>query len=148
MEALNVGGTLTDSFTGRRPTAPQQLVTITISAQNDAAVISGTTSGNVTEAGGITNGTPGVPTATGNLNSTDVDNLPRQLAGGAAGVAAYGTYVLSATGVWTYTLNDNNPDVQALNVGDPPLTDSFTALTATAPRSSSPSPSLAPTTPR
>ena len=97
---------------------------------NDAAVISGTTSGNVTEAGGVANGTPGMPTATGNLNSTDVDNPADSWQAVAAGAATYGSYALSATGVWTYTLNDNNPTVQALNVGDPPLTDSFTALTA------------------
>ena len=28
----------------------------------------------MTEAGGVDNGTPGTPTATGDLNSTDVDN--------------------------------------------------------------------------
>ena len=37
-------------------------------------MISGTAPGNVTEAGGVANGTPGIPTATGDLNSTDVDN--------------------------------------------------------------------------
>ena len=38
------------------------------------AAISGPISGSVTEAGGVTNGTPGIPTATGDLNSTDIDN--------------------------------------------------------------------------
>ena len=37
-------------------------------------MISGVASGSVTEAGGVDNGTPGTPTATGDLNSTDVDN--------------------------------------------------------------------------
>ena len=37
-------------------------------------MISGAANGSVTEAGGVDNGTPGAPTATGNLNSTDVDN--------------------------------------------------------------------------
>src|SRR5438874_215240 len=41
---------------------------------NDAAVISGTTTGSVTEAGGVANGTPGTLTATGTLTDTDVDN--------------------------------------------------------------------------
>ena len=40
-----------------------------------------------------------------------------------------------ASGVWTYTLDNDNTAVQALNGADT-LTDSFTALTATAPRSS------------
>ena len=51
-----------------------QLVTITINGTNDAAVISGATTGTVVEAGGVNNATPGTPTATGDLNSTDVDN--------------------------------------------------------------------------
>ena len=39
-----------------------------------AAVITGDTTGTVVEAGGVANGTPGTPTATGDLNSTDVDD--------------------------------------------------------------------------
>ena len=49
-------------------------MTITINGANDAAVITGTATGTVVEAGGVANGTPGTPTATGDLNSTDVDN--------------------------------------------------------------------------
>ena len=72
----------------------------------------------------------GTPTATGDLNSADdVDNLSDSWQAVAAGTAAYGTYVLSATGVWTYTLNNSNAAVEALHAGDT-LTDSFTALTA------------------
>ena len=37
-------------------------------------MISGDTTGAVVEAGGVANGTPGTPTATGDLNFTDVDN--------------------------------------------------------------------------
>ena len=40
----------------------------------------------------------------------------------------YGTYTLTAAGVWTYTLNNSNAAVQALNVGQT-LTDTFTAFT-------------------
>ena len=49
-------------------------MTITINGANDAAVITGAATGSVIEAGGVNNGTPGTPTATGDLNSTDVDN--------------------------------------------------------------------------
>ena len=129
VQALKAGDSLTDTFTALTVDGTAQVVTITIDGANDAAVISGTTSGNVTEAGGVANGTPGVPTATGDLNSTDVDDLPDAWQAVAAGAATYGTYVLSATGVWTYTLDDNNPTVQALN-DTATLTDSFTALTA------------------
>ena len=58
------------------------MVTITINGTNDAAVIAGATTGSVTEAGGVANGTPGTPTATGTLTATDVDNPPNTFHGG------------------------------------------------------------------
>ena len=106
-------------------------MTITINGANDAAVITGVTSGAVVEAGGVANGTPGTPVATGNLNSTDVDN-PNDawtvVVNPIASDNGYGTYTLTAAGVWAYTLDNSNAAVQALNVGDT-LTDTFTATT-------------------
>ena len=61
VQALNGTATLTDSFTALTADGTAQVVTITINGANDAAVITGTTSGTVTEAGGVTNGTPGTP---------------------------------------------------------------------------------------
>ena len=131
VQALNAGQTLTDTFTAVTVDGTQQLVTITINGTNDAAVISGTVSGSVTEAGGVANGTPGTPTATGNLNSTDVDNptdVWEPVGTLLRGDSGFSTYTLTAAGVWTYTLDDSNPAVQALNVGQT-LTDTFTAFT-------------------
>ena len=125
------GSTLTDTFTATTVDGTAQLVTITINGTNDAAVISGAATGTVIEAGGVANGTPGTPTATGDLNSTDVDN-PNDawtaVGSPAASANGYGTYTLTATGVWTYTLDNSNAAVQALNVGDT-LTDTFTVAT-------------------
>ena len=45
MQALNVGQTLTDTFTATTVDGTEQLVTITINGRNDAAVISGVTDG-------------------------------------------------------------------------------------------------------
>ena len=73
VQALNVGGKLTDTFTVTTIDGTQQLVTIIIDGINDAAIISGTTTGSVVEAG---RKEPGIPTATGRLTSTDVDNRP------------------------------------------------------------------------
>ena len=81
MQALNVGDTLTDTFTATTVDGTAQLVTITINGANDAAVITGVASGSVTEAGGVANGTPGTPIATGDLNSTEVDNPPDEWIG-------------------------------------------------------------------
>ena len=82
MQALNVGDTLTDTFTAVTVDGTAQVVTITINGTNDAAVITGDATGTVAEAGGVDNGTPGTPTATGDLNSTDVDNPNDALDGG------------------------------------------------------------------
>ena len=73
---------LTDSFTVLSADGTAQLVTITINGSNDAAVITGTSTGTVLEAGGVANGTPGTPTATGDLLATDVDNADRCVPGG------------------------------------------------------------------
>ena len=71
----------------------------------------------MTEAGGVDNGTPGVPTDTGDLDATDVDNPDdawQAVAGRTPTTNGYGTYALTAAGVWTYTLDDTNAAVQAL----------------------------------
>ena len=44
---------------------------------------------------------------------------------------------MTAAGVWTYTLDNTNAAVQALNVGSPALTDSFTVADAPTARRSS-----------
>ena len=131
VQALNVGQTLTDTFTATTVDGTAQLVTITINGANDAAVISGVATGSVIEAGGVNNGTPGTPTATGDLSSTDVDN-PNDawtaVSSPTASANGFGSYTLTAAGVWTYTLDNSNATVQALNVGQT-LTDTFTATT-------------------
>ena len=130
VQALNVGGTLTDTFTVTTIDGTATLVTITITGSNDTAVISGTTTGAVIEAGGIANAAPGTPTATGTLTDTDVDNPPNTFTavGPTASDAGYGTFTMTAAGVWTYTLDNANSAVQALNVGGT-LTDTFTVTT-------------------
>ncbi len=128
VQALNVGGTLTDTFTVATVDGTAQVVTITITGSNDAAIISGTTTGSVIEAGGVT---PGTPTAAGTLTDTDVDNMPNTftaVSSPTASAGGYGTFAMTAAGVWTYMLDDANNAVQALDVGDT-LTDTFTVTT-------------------
>ncbi|PKB14767.1 VCBS repeat-containing protein [Novosphingobium kunmingense] len=117
---LNVG-----SFDG---TANDQ-VYVKILGANDAAVIGGALTGSVTEA---TPSNTGVPTATGDLNSTDVDGANDAWTAIAVPVTTatgYGSYVIDSTGHWTYTLNNANPVIEALNTGDTRF-DSFTVTTA------------------
>ena len=108
-----------------------QTSVITVTVENDPAMITGTTSGTVQEAGGVNNGTPGDATASEDLDFTDVDNTGDVWQATVAATASdngYGTYELTAAGVWTYTLDDSNAAVQALNDADT-LPDSFTVLT-------------------
>ena len=131
VQALNVGDTLTDTFTVTTVDGTAQLVTVTINGANDAAVITGETTGSVIEAGGVGSGIPGIPVAVGHLDATEVDNPPDDwtaVATPTPGDNGYGTYTLTAAGVWTYTLDNSNAAVQALSTGDT-LTDTFTATT-------------------
>ena len=65
VQALNVGQHADRHVHGASPSdGTAQIVTITINGANDAAVITGTATGTVIEAGGVNNGTPGTPTAT------------------------------------------------------------------------------------
>ncbi|WFU15923.1 VCBS domain-containing protein [Bradyrhizobium sp. CB3481] len=128
VQALNVGGTLTDTFTVAAVDGTTQVMTITIAGANDAAVISGATTGSVTEAGTTT---PGTPVATGTLTDTDVDNAANTFAAVSSPTAStkgYGTFMITVAGVWTYMLDNNNSTVQALDPGET-LTDTFTVAT-------------------
>jgi VCBS repeat-containing protein len=105
--------------------------TINLTAVNDAAIITGTVTGDVTEAGGIDNGTAGTPTATADLGAADPDNTNdawNATVSPQDSVNGYGTYTVTAAGVWTYTLDDNDPAVQAL-LGAATLTDTFVMTT-------------------
>ena len=128
VQALNVGDTLTDTFTVTTADGTAQMVTVTISGSNDAAIISGATTGSVVEAGAATCGTP---TATGTLTDTDIDNADNTFTAVSCPTvsdAGFGTFKMTADGVWTYTLDDKNCAVQALDDGET-LTDTFTVTT-------------------
>jgi VCBS repeat-containing protein len=131
VQALNVGGTLTDTFKVTSLDGTAQLVTVTIHGTNDAAIICGTKEGSVIEAGGVANSVSCKPTATGTLTDTDVDNSANTFTAidtPKASTGGYGTFTMTTDGVWTYTLDNTNCTVQALNVCDK-LTDCFTVTT-------------------
>jgi VCBS repeat-containing protein len=131
VQALNVGDTLTDTFKVTSLDGIAQLVTVTINGTNDAAIICGTKEGSVIEAGGAANSISCKPTATGTLTDTDIDNPPNTFTAidtPTASTGGYGTFTMTADGLWTYTLDNTNCKVQALNVCDK-LTDCFTVTT-------------------
>ncbi|MGM4927015.1 T1SS-143 repeat domain-containing protein [Tardiphaga sp. 619_E2_N8_5] len=111
------GGVLTDTDT----------IHINVTPVNDAAVISGNTSGTAVEAMIYTTGS----SATGDLNSTDVDNAAdawTAVTTATATASGYGKYTIDASGHWTYTVNDENTVVDALKAGEH-LSDTFTVTT-------------------
>ncbi|PZV33107.1 VCBS domain-containing protein [Mesorhizobium kowhaii] len=118
VQALNTGGTLHELVTVTTADGTAKVIDITIHGANDAAVITvnGVEDTSVTEASGVANGTPGDATAAGDLNATDVDN-PATFNTQTDAAKSYGTFSIGADGTWSYTLDDNNGDVQALNTG-------------------------------
>ena len=94
-------------------------VMITVTGTNDAAVITGTAVGTVTEDTTLV--------ATGSLAATDIDSAatftPQTVA------LTYGNFVIDAAGHWTYTLRNADANVQALTSSQHP-TESVTVATA------------------
>ena len=113
-QSLGAGQVLVQTYTvviddGHGGTA-SQLVTITINGTNDAAVITGDSDGAVVEAGGVDNGIPGTPTDSGDLDATDVDDPPDSwevVGSPTASANGYGSFTITAAGVWSYTLNNS-----------------------------------------
>ncbi|UVK97490.1 VCBS domain-containing protein [Pseudomonas sp. B21-048] len=116
-DALNVGDSLTDTFTVLSADGTATAVTVTINGSNDAAVLS-SASVTLTE-------TNAPLTATGTLTISDIDSAATFVTQtNTAG--ANGTFAINTAGNWSYTANSA---FDALNVGDS-LTDTFTVLSA------------------
>jgi VCBS repeat-containing protein len=96
-------------------------LTFTVTGSNDAAMVTGDDAKDITE--------DAVPnTVSGDLNSTDVDGTDD--AWDADTIAGdYGSLAINADGTWTYTLDNSNPTVDALNDASPALTDTITVKT-------------------
>ena len=95
-----------------------QTITITVTGTNDAAVITGQTSGSADE-------TNAPVTISGQLTVTDVDS-PANFQPQSNVAGTYGHFSLGADGAWTYVANDA---YNALQVGQS-LTDTFSVQAA------------------
>ncbi len=102
-----------------------QTASLVLGATPDAAVITGTDTGLVTEDKHVTGG---LLTVDGTLMIVDPDAGESAFAPvtGVAGAGTYGTFTLDAQGHWTYTAENSQAAVQALQVGGTPLTDTLT----------------------
>ncbi|WP_304505157.1 VCBS domain-containing protein [Achromobacter sp. ES-001] len=113
VQGLKEGQQVTDTITvtvndGHGGTA-QLPVTVTITGTNDAPVITGQTSGTVTEDYSLS--------TTGKLTVVDADVGQSGVMAQTNVVGKYGTFSIDANGNWTYTLNNSLAVVQNLPAG-------------------------------
>jgi VCBS repeat-containing protein len=116
-DSLNVGDTLTDTFTVKSADNTQTSVTVNIHGTNDAAVLSSATV-NLDE-------TNAALTTGGTLTVSDVDS-PATFQAQSNVAGTNGHFSINSAGVWSYTANSA---FDSLNVGDT-LTDTFTIKSA------------------
>ncbi|MGL6372112.1 VCBS domain-containing protein, partial [Aeromonas hydrophila] len=114
VQYLGEGETKVETFVVKSVDGTEHTVTITITGVNDAAVISGSDTGAVTE-----DETNPTLTETGTLSVTDVDGADEAkfLAGnGTPSAGALGSLSITEGGAWTY--NVDNSKVQYLGEGE------------------------------
>jgi VCBS repeat-containing protein len=117
-DSLAAGQTQTTSITylasdSEGGTSPATL-TVTVTGTNDVPTISGHGGNGVGDVGTVIEDFQG--TATGKLDITDPDTGENHVQANTV-TDAYGTFAVDANGNWTYTLDNNNPAVQALSGG-------------------------------
>ena len=119
IQQLDDGESMTDTITVTSFDGTTHNVVITINGAEDGSVIGGTTTGSVTEDGTLT--------SSGTLTITDTDvSDPTDFVDVATTASdnGYGTFAMTGN-TWTFTLDNNHADVQALDTGES-LTDTFT----------------------
>ncbi|MGE8066481.1 VCBS domain-containing protein [Pseudomonas sp. NPDC089569] len=146
VQALQAGQTVTEFFTYRlvdseNLTDVAQLV-ITVHGVNDPPVAQNLVS-LATESGGINNTSPGVnPSGDATATAFDPDGDPITViliqaegtsgtpvpvvTGGTTVIGLYGTLTINSNGSYTYTVNNSNPDVEALRLSSDLLLERFT----------------------
>ena len=112
------GQNYTDSFTVATADATEQVVTVTITGTNDAAIISGSSTASLTE-------TNVAQTASGQLSVSDIDS-PETVVAQSGTAGQYGSFSIDATGAWTYTMGSAHDEF----VAGQTYSDSFTVATA------------------
>src|SRR5205807_718679 len=116
-DSLNVGQSVSDTFTVASTDGTTTSVQVTINGTNDAAVVS-SSAVSVAE-------TNAPIVASGTVTVTDVDN-PASFVPQTNVAGTYGTFAIAANGNWTYAANSAFDN---LNVGQS-ISDTFTVATA------------------
>ncbi len=113
-------------------TLSEAIVRINITGAQDNATVVAAPDGDygVTEAGGVANGTPGDPSAHGQLLITDADLGENHFQTPASLDGTYGKFTFDpTTGAWTYLLDNSRPATEGLDDGDV-VSDSLTVTSA------------------
>ncbi|WP_374920954.1 VCBS domain-containing protein [Shewanella xiamenensis] len=110
-ETLTIPITVTDS-TGATSTAN---LTITLTGTNDGATISGVDTGRVIEDQNVD--AQGLLHASGQLQIQDADAGQSNFVAQNGVATQYGHFSIDALGAWSYTVDNNKPEVQALKPG-------------------------------
>ncbi|WP_233260963.1 S-layer family protein [Limnohabitans sp. WS1] len=112
-QALKAGQQVFDTLTvASADGSATRPITVTITGTNDVAVISGPATGELTEDSATT-------VASGTLTVTDVDTGEAAFATPTTLAGTYGNFTFNtATGEWTYTLDNTKATTNALNTGD------------------------------
>jgi VCBS repeat-containing protein len=119
IQQLDQGESLTDTLTVSTYDGTPHTIVITLNGTEDAATISGTTTGTVTEDSLLTSSGPLTITDTDTSDPTDFVDLAAT-----ASDNGYGSFEIRAN-TWTYTLDNTNTSVQALDATET-LSDSYT----------------------
>jgi VCBS repeat-containing protein len=124
IQALAAGAPLTDTITVTSADGTDtQVITVTITGTNDVPLITGDTTGGVTEDGPATTG------GTLTVNDTDTGQSALQAVTDGVGGGGHGTFNVQSDGVWTYALDNSDTAVQALAEGAT-LNDTLIVLSA------------------
>ena len=119
----NGGDDFTILVSDGRGGVAEQAVSVAIAAVNDPAIIAGQSSGMVVEASTTT----GQSIVSGQLSATDIDSATDFKL---AVQGLYGSLTITPAGAWTYTLDNANPTVDALDFASAVLLDRVTVQTA------------------
>ncbi|WP_425404060.1 VCBS domain-containing protein [Hwanghaeella sp.] len=122
VQALTDGQQVTDSFTVTSADGTAtETVTVTVTGTNDAPILGGDTTGNVSE--------DTVLQATGTLTVSDVDAGEAAFTPVTGQQGTFGSFSVDVAGKWTYDLDNACSSVQALS-DTQQVTDSFTVFSA------------------
>jgi VCBS repeat-containing protein len=122
VQALADGTTMQDQATVTSADGTTHVVTLTITGTNDVPVVSGNTTGSVTE-----DADPLTLTATGQLVISDIDTGESSFAAGTY-TGTYGSITMDAAGNGTYSADNTQTAIQELTEGAT-LTDVITVTT-------------------